>query len=75
MLTVLKNQYSEELKRIGNIVLNCHFWDCECQDHYIHPLTEIVCTVCGCEQEEMPPSRENEVTEFREAWHLHGVGV
>ncbi len=69
------NEHGEELERIGDIALNCHFWDCECQDDYIHPMTQTICGICGCEQEEMPPSRENEVADFRRLGILDSVGV
>lgn len=48
------------------VVLNLEFWDCECDDHYIRPLSEDTCPHCGSKQEEMPSSREREVIAWRE---------
>lgn len=38
-----------------------HFWDCECQDAYIHPKTVSVCPRCSAEAANQPDSRVNEV--------------
>ena len=38
-----------------------HFWDCECEDNYIHPKTEPKCNICTFEHHEMPDSRTIEV--------------
>ena len=32
------------------IHLTDKFWDCECQENYIHPCTEEKCPVCGAEE-------------------------
>jgi len=37
------------------------FWDCECNENYIHHCTDKVCNNCGCEQNESPDSRLNEI--------------
>ena len=38
-----------------------YFWDCECENHYIHPKTEEKCSICNFEHHEMPDSRTIEV--------------
>jgi|TARA_R100000750_G_C2292612_1_gene75546 hypothetical protein len=38
-----------------------YFWDCECDNHYIHPKTEEKCNECGFYHHEMPDSRTEEV--------------
>lgn len=37
------------------------YWDCECEEDYIHPKTESKCPVCGHFAEEQPDSRKVEV--------------
>lgn len=59
------NQYKERLQFNGNITLNLEFWDCECTDNYIHPITQHLCQTCGSYQVDSPSSREDEIEEFR----------
>jgi hypothetical protein len=40
----------------GSITTTSAFWDCECEDDYIHPVEEINCLRCGCSQDEQPDS-------------------
>jgi hypothetical protein len=37
------------------------FWDCECEDNYIHPKTETTCSICGVRHDEQPDARLQEV--------------
>ena len=37
------------------------FWDCECEENYIHSCTEETCLACGATNKEAPTSRVNEV--------------
>ena len=37
------------------------FWDCECEENYIHALIEENCPACGATREEAPDARVNEV--------------
>jgi hypothetical protein len=37
------------------------FWDCECDDNYIHPVNEVDCLFCGIKNEDAPDARLNEV--------------
>lgn len=39
------------------------FWDCECEDLYIHPVTKRRCLACGARRDDQPNSRVNEVSE------------
>lgn len=39
------------------------FWDCECDEKYIHSKTQIECPVCGARADEMPDSRRDEILE------------
>lgn len=55
------NAQGERLEYVGDIVLNLDYWDCECQNNFIHPISQKRCNACGSEQEECPSSRENEV--------------
>ena len=36
MLTYSKNTQGDILEKVGDIVLNQSFWDCECKENYIH---------------------------------------
>ena len=54
----------KNIQRIGNILLNLNYWDCECKSNFIHPTNQKKCNVCGTLQEEAPASRENEVQIF-----------
>ena len=40
------------------------FWDCECDEHYIHPKTETKCYICGMYSEDMPDSISTEVMQL-----------
>ena len=37
------------------------FWDCECEENYIHSFTEENCPACGATCEEAPDARVHEV--------------
>ncbi len=39
------------------------YWDCECDNNYIHPKTEPICFICGCNADNMPDSLVVEVAE------------
>lgn len=43
------------------IKLNSNYWDCECEENFIHPRTQRKCTACEEHEEDMPDSRENEI--------------
>lgn len=58
------NDFNERLQHTGDIILNLDYWDCECKNNFIHPISHQRCNVCGSEQEESPSSRENEVHLF-----------
>ncbi len=45
------------------------FWDCECEEYYIHSCLEEACPVCNATQEESPNARVDEV--FRNSSGLH----
>lgn len=55
------NDHNERLQHVGNIILNLDYWDCECENDFIHPISQQRCDICGSEQEESSSSRENEV--------------
>ncbi len=35
------------------------YWDCECDDNYIHPKTQTICFSCDTLRNESPDSRLN----------------
>jgi hypothetical protein len=42
---------------------NDNFWDCECEEDYIHPKSETSCNICGAEADESPDSISTEVSQ------------
>lgn len=50
-------------------LLNPDFWDCECDEHYIHTATQEACPICDARRDEMPDSRQSEIDE---GTHLYG---
>jgi hypothetical protein len=38
-----------------------YYWDCECEDDYIHPQTQEYCPICDKYSHEQPDSRTEEV--------------
>ena len=55
------NDRNERLQHVGDIILNLDYWDCECKNNFVHPISQQRCDICGSDQEECPSSRENEV--------------
>ena len=59
------------------------FWDCECEENYIHSKAEYKCDKCGFLHHEMPDSRVNEVIysllkslySLHDADHIHDLMV
>ena len=52
------------IEKQGDIILTPLFWDCECEENYIHPASEAFCYVCGAVREESPDSRAIEVLKY-----------
>ncbi len=50
-----------DLEYIGNIVLHLGYWDCDCENNYIHPIEQNECVVCEALEDEQPNSRTDEV--------------
>ena len=45
--------------------LNNHYWDCECEQNYIHEKSKLLyCHKCGYAQDEAPDSHVDEVTKY-----------
>lgn len=40
------------------------FWDCECEENYIHPRNESWCSRCGAKRDDQPDARLNEAKEM-----------
>jgi len=46
------------------IETNPNYWDCECDQNYIHAKAKtLVCDVCGATEDESPDSRINELNQ------------
>ncbi len=43
------------------VIQSPNYWDCECENDYIHSKIETVCEKCGADQTEQPDSRVDEV--------------
>ena len=48
---------------MADIITNDSFWDCECDDDFIHPKSQPKCDKCGTKSEDQPDSRLDEVYE------------
>lgn len=44
-----------------NPITDENFWDCECEENYIHPKVQRMCVRCGYYHYEMPDSRVYEL--------------
>ena len=40
------------------------FWDCECEDDFIHSVSENDCLRCGSQREHQPDARVDEVLRY-----------
>jgi hypothetical protein len=45
----------------GSVITVQGFWDCACDDNYIHRSRLDECPICGCLQEEQPDSMLDEI--------------
>ncbi len=54
----------------GGFYTTSLFWDCSCDEHYIHPFTQPDCPACGDCREEAPEARVNEVLRNAYEWRL-----
>lgn len=54
---------TSKIEIIGDITLNLEYWDCECIQNYIHPISIEYCKYCNTHQDDAPSSREEEVNE------------
>jgi hypothetical protein len=52
-----------KVETVGDLTLACDYWDCDCEENYIHPMTEKHCPLCGSDEDDMPNSMANEVAE------------
>jgi len=54
---------SSNIEVIGDIVLCLIYFDCECDEDYIHPMTQKRCNKCGTYEVDQPNSHLSEVLE------------
>jgi hypothetical protein len=47
------------------IKTSVHFWDCNCENNYIHSKFETYCKTCGALCEEQPDSRIDEIKKYK----------
>ena len=41
------------------------FWDCECEEDYIHPAFQGECVLCKTQREDQPSARVDEVLKYQ----------
>jgi hypothetical protein len=51
------------------------FWDCNCEEEYIHPATDEACPACNTRREDAPDARVEEIFRYTYAFHLPPVLV
>jgi len=54
----------------GGFYTTSLFWDCSCDEHYIHPFTQPDCPACGDCREEAPEAHVTEVLRNASEWRL-----
>ncbi len=54
----------------GGFYTTSLFWDCECEDRYIHPLYRSECPACGIRREDSPDARLLEVIRYAHEFDL-----
>ncbi len=54
----------------GGFYTTSLFWDCECEDDYIHPLHRRECCACGFRREDSPDARLLEVIRYAAEFNL-----
>lgn len=54
-------EQSDKVYRVGDIIIDERFWDCECEERYIHAFSSLHCALCGATQEDQPNARANEI--------------
>ena len=59
----------------GGFFTTSLFWDCECEQCYIHDLTEGDCPVCGVQRQDAPDARAIEVVQHAHSFHLSSTLV
>ncbi len=43
------------------MITNPNYWDCKCDEDYIHPKSKKDCKICKAKSEDMPDSRQDEI--------------
>jgi len=54
----------------GGFYTTALFWECECEEVYIHPLQRCECCACGVQQEDAPDARLLEVIRHASEFNL-----
>ncbi len=60
-MKTFKNSQGDTIQELGDITTNESFWDCDCDENYIHSKSMASCPMCGINESEAPDSREDEV--------------
>jgi len=63
------NKYGERIETVGGVSLNLEYWDCDCEENYIHSSKIPYCKICNTYEDDSPNSRMDEVE-----WHIRENG-
>lgn len=55
------------IENVGNIQLAPDYWDCECEENYIHKKRESTCPLCKTMSDDQPDSRVDEMKRLLKA--------
>ena len=62
MITLSKNERGDDLEQCSDgVTLNLSYWECECDEHYIHHRSKVKCNRCHAEYSDQPNAREEDV--------------
>jgi hypothetical protein len=51
------------------------FWECNCEDAYIHPVSQANCPACNTTRDDAPDARVHEVQRHADEWGLDHLTI
>ena len=55
------NAQGDVIENFGLITLNHSFWECECNDNYVRPKSQLACSGCDANHEDCADAYEETV--------------
>ena len=52
------------IEECGGVRTTDKYWDCECDNNYIHPKSQFRCDICGATSDACPDSHVVEVVRY-----------